>query len=115
MNTTIQATELTNIVQIGEDELLLDDLDLVELVVNVLSHHQMERPIGATHPSLRTMLQMSYSMMADYLRQHYPSAVNRLVGRLEPHHDVRVAEEFVERFGLFRRQVRVRELRTSGR
>jgi hypothetical protein len=34
-----------------------------------LSHLQMEQPVGTAHPSLRTMLQMSYSMLAEYLRQ----------------------------------------------
>ncbi len=59
MNVTIRPTELSNLVTIGEDEVLLDDFELVELVANVLSHFELERPIGAQHPSLRTMLQMT--------------------------------------------------------
>ena len=64
MNLTIQPTELSNRVQIDEDELLFDDLELAELVASVLSHLQMQRPVGAAHPSLRSMLATSYAALA---------------------------------------------------
>ena len=96
MEVNLAATELTNLVQIGEHELMLDDLELCELACNVLSHLQLEKPIIAQHPSARTLLQMCYSMMSDYLRQPAELAcvgdqahgiiwacANKLSGRIE--------------------------------